>query len=98
MVICTYINHDINNDMKSFTEKVKEIVRKIPKGSVLTYAEVARRAGNARAARGVGSIMRANFDPQIPCHRVVSANGLGGYNRGGNGSKLAILRKEGVKI
>ncbi len=49
----------------------------------MTYGEVARRAGNPRAARAVGTIMRANYDPTVPCHRVVRSDGtLGGYNRG----------------
>ena len=43
--------------MKSFTERVKSIVRKIPKGNVLTYAAVARKAGSPGASRAVGTIM-----------------------------------------
>ncbi|KKQ44627.1 MAG: Methylated-DNA-protein-cysteine S-methyltransferase Ogt, partial [Candidatus Nomurabacteria bacterium GW2011_GWC1_37_9] len=61
--------------MKSFTEKVYEIVRKIPKGKVLTYKEVAKKAGNEKASRAVGNILHKNFDPKIPCHRVVSSQG-----------------------
>ncbi|MDB5258914.1 MAG: methylated-DNA-[protein]-cysteine S-methyltransferase [Candidatus Taylorbacteria bacterium] len=80
----------------SFGDKVREVVRKIPKGKLLTYAEVARRAGNAKAVRAVGSILAKNFDPKIPCHRVIrSDGGLGGYNRGLE-KKLAILKKEGA--
>jgi O-6-methylguanine DNA methyltransferase len=61
----------------------------------MTYAEVARRAGNARAARAVGNIMRANYDPTIPCHRVVRSDGApGGYNRGGPKAKERLLRDE----
>ena len=83
--------------MKTFTDKVRDIVAKIPKGKTLTYGEVATKAGNPRAARAVGAIMRANFDTKIPCHRVIKSNGgLGGYNRGGTLQKLAILRKEGA--
>ncbi len=60
---------------------VKEVVRKIPRGSTLSYNEVATRAGNPRAARAVARIMSANHDLEIPCHRVICANGtLGGYN------------------
>ncbi len=85
--------------MKSFSDKVKEIVRKIPKGKTLTYKEVAKRAGNSNASRAVGSIMKRNFDPKIPCHRVIrSDGGMGGYNRGGQNRKKAILRKEGAMI
>jgi O-6-methylguanine DNA methyltransferase len=83
--------------MKNFTEKAKAIVRAIPRGKTMTYAEVAWRAGNARAARAVGAIMRANHDPNVPCHRVVrSDGGMGGYNRGGTKKKIAILKKEGA--
>jgi O-6-methylguanine DNA methyltransferase len=81
---------------KSFTEKVKEIVRKIPKGSVMTYLQVAKKAGNPKGSRAVGSIMRNNFDPNIPCHRVIMSDGTAGtYNRGGEKKKIEILKKEG---
>ncbi len=81
---------------KSFTQKVKDIVRKIPKGRTLTYKEVAKKAGNENASRAVGNIMKRNFDPKIPCHRVIrSDGGLGGYNRGGPKKKKEILIKEG---
>ena len=78
-----------------FREKVLAIVRTIPKGGHMTYKEVATRAGNAKAARGVGAIMRSNYDPSVPCHRVVrSDGGLGGYNRGGVVKKRTMLRDE----
>ncbi len=80
--------------MNPFKQKVFAVVRKIPKGKVLTYGEVARRAGKPRAARAVGAVLRTNFNPDIPCHRVIrSDGGLGGYNRGIK-NKKAILRKE----
>ncbi len=79
----------------NFTESVKEIVRKIPKGEVMTYKEVAFAAGNPRAARAVGNTMAMNFDPTVPCHRVIRSDGkLGGYNRGGEMVKHAILKSE----
>ena len=81
--------------MKTFTEKVYDITRKIPKGTTLTYKEVAKRAGRPNAVRAVGTILSKNFDPAIPCHRVIrSDGGMGGYNRGGVSKKLAILKKE----
>ena len=84
------------NKEKSFTEKVLIVVRKIPKGKVMTYGQVARRAGSPRASRAVGSIMKANFDKNVPCHRVIKADGtVGTYNRGGPNAKLRLLRKEG---
>src|SRR5262249_22194110 len=68
---------------KTFSDKVRGIVRKIPKGKTMTYKEVASKAGNPKAARAVGAVMRSNYDPSIPCHRVVASDGkMRGYNRG----------------
>ena len=81
--------------MKSFKEKVLIVVSKIPKGKTLTYKEVSRRAGSPLAFRAVGSIMAKNFNPSIPCHRVVKSDGtFGNYNRGGVKKKIEILKKE----
>lgn len=81
--------------VRTFTEKVRAIVAKIPKGKTLTYKEVATKAGNPRASRAVGAIMRTNYDPMIPCHRVVRSDGtMGGYNRGGADRKRVILASE----
>jgi methylated-DNA-[protein]-cysteine S-methyltransferase len=81
--------------MKSFREKVLEIVGKIPKGKTLTYKQVATKAGSPNAYRAVGSIMKANYNTKIPCHRVIGSDGkMHGYNRGGIDKKLEILRKE----
>ena len=83
--------------MKAFREKVLGVVKKIPKGKSMTYKEVAAKAGNSKAARAVGSIMRTNYDPRIPCHRVVSSDGsFGSYNRGGTLRKREILKEEGA--
>ena len=60
--------------MKSFSDKVRDIVRKIPKGKTMTYKEVAARVGNPKAARAVGAVMRTNYDPSIPCHRVIAGS------------------------
>ena len=80
----------------TFKEKVLKVVAKIPKGKVLSYKEVARKAGSPDASRAVGSIMKANLDPKIPCHRVIrSDGGVGEYNRGGTKKKMEILKKEG---
>lgn len=85
--------------MKTFTEKVKDVVRKIPKGKCMTYAEVAKAAGNPKAARAVANVMAKNFDESIPCHRVIRSDGkVGGYNRGGETTKRALLQAEGVVI
>lgn len=82
---------------KSFSEKVKEIVRSIPKGSVMTYGGVAKLAGSPGAGRAVGTIMAQNFDNTVPCHRVIRSDGkIGAYNRGGEKAKRTLLIKEGV--
>jgi len=79
---------------KSFTKKVLEIVGRIPKGRVLSYKEVAARAGRPLAYRAVGNILKQNHDPKIPCHRVIRADGsLGGFNRGAD-IKAKLLQKE----
>lgn len=83
--------------MSTFTERVRSIVKRIPKGRTMTYKEVATRAGNPKAARAVGAIMRANYDEQIPCHRVVASDGgMRGYNRGGAERKRELLFDEGA--
>jgi methylated-DNA-[protein]-cysteine S-methyltransferase len=82
---------------KNFTECVRNVVRKIPHGKTMTYKEVAAKAGNEKASRVVGSIMKANYDPEIPCHRVIRSDGkFGDYNRGGSKEKLRILKDEGA--
>lgn len=83
--------------MLNFKEKVLNIVRGIPKGKTMTYQEVAKKAKSPKAYRAVGSIMAQNFDPRIPCHRVIKSDGtFGNYNRGGTKNKIKILRKEGA--
>lgn len=84
--------------MKTFREKVLGVVAKIPKGGSMTYKQVATKAGNPRAARAVGAIMRTNYNPDIPCHRVVRSDGsLGSYNRGGAERKRELLQQEGAR-
>ena len=75
-----------------------KVVAQIPKGSTLSYQEVARRAGSPRAYRAVGNIMNKNFNPRVPCHRVIRSNGEAGGYRDGTKKKIEILRKEGVAI
>lgn len=71
------------------------MVRKIPRGKTMTYKEVATKAGNPRAARAVGTFMSHNYDPKIPCHRVVRSDGkIGNYNRGGPSRKMELLLEE----
>jgi O-6-methylguanine DNA methyltransferase len=84
--------------MTSFKEKVLHVVASIPKGKTMSYQEVAKRAGSPRAFRAVGSFMKQNYDPKIPCHRVICSNGnLGQYNRGLD-NKRALLVAEGAIV
>ena len=81
----------------NFTERVLDVVRLIPRGTTRTYKEVAALAGSPNAARAVGSIMRANYREDVPCHRVLRSDGkIGEYNRGGAAAKEKILRQEGA--
>ncbi len=80
-----------------FQKKVYEVVLKIPRGEIRTYAQVARAIGKPKAARAVGQALRRNrWAPAIPCHRVVASDGkLGGYSaRGGLRAKRRLLRHE----
>jgi O-6-methylguanine DNA methyltransferase len=84
--------------MNLFQEKIYQVVKKIPKGKVLTYKEVAKLAKKPRAWRVVGNILNKNKNPKIPCHRVVRSDGkIGGYNLGRK-KKISLLKKEGIKI
>jgi methylated-DNA-[protein]-cysteine S-methyltransferase len=78
-----------------FTKKVLQVTARIPFGSVSTYRDVARRAGNDRAYRAAGNALGANPIPiVVPCHRVLhSGGGLGGYG-GGLDVKRFLLRLE----
>lgn len=80
----------------SFTARVLAAVRRIPRGGVATYGEIAARAGRPRAARAVGNIMRECHRPDVPCHRVIAAGGrLGGFG-GSEALKRSLLLSEGV--
>ncbi|MFW9975027.1 MAG: MGMT family protein [Candidatus Thorarchaeota archaeon] len=91
--------YDIKLDLTGFTKKqvaVLKVVMSIPFGSTMSYGAVAKRAGLPGAARFVGNVMRINrLGPVIPCHRVVSTTGLGGYT-GGIDKKIELLAREGV--
>lgn len=82
-----------------FREKVYQLCRRIPRGKVATYGQLAQMAGYPKAARAVGLFMRTNPDaPATPCHRVVASDGnLTGYSAGeGLKTKITMLLKEGV--
>lgn len=79
----------------SFRDRVLAVVEAIPAGQTLTYKDVAELAGSPGAARAVGTIMKSNYDPRVPCHRVIHSDGtLGEYNRGGTSEKAALLQQE----
>lgn len=88
----------MKNKKSKFKNKVFKVVKRIPKGRVLAYKDVAKLAGKPKAYRVVGNILGENFDPKIPCHRVVRSDGkVGGYNKGEN-KKIILLKKEKVVI
>ena len=80
-------------------ERVYAALCSVPRGAVVTYADLARAAGIENGQRAVGRMMAANPHPGIvPCHRVVRSDGrIGGYMYGAE-SKAAMLRREGVEV
>jgi len=84
--------------MQSFSQKVYAVVSKIPRGKVFTYAQVAQKAGNPKAARAVGNILNKNRDKKVFCHRVIRSDGSVGGFAFGNSKKIKILQSEGIKI
>jgi methylated-DNA-[protein]-cysteine S-methyltransferase len=85
--------------LPEFTCRVLLTVAGIPYGETCTYGEVARRAGNARAARAVGQVMARNpLALIVPCHRVVGGDGrLVGFG-GGLDLKRGLLALEGAAV
>ena len=84
-----------------FKIKVWNYLKKIPKGKVKTYLEVAKAIGNPKAFRAVANAVGKNpYPPKIPCHRVIRSNGsLGGYSgKGGIQEKRRLLKSENVII
>lgn len=83
--------------VSEFDRRVLTVVREIPAGGVLTYADVARRIGSPSAARAVGNAVGRNPVPiVVPCHRVIRSDGtLGGYSGGGGAYKRRLLALEG---
>ena len=84
-----------------FQLKVWNYLKKIPRGKVKTYTEVAKSIGKPLAVRAVANAIGKNpLAPQIPCHRVIrSDRSLGGYSgKGGIKTKRLLLKKEGVKL
>lgn len=83
------------------TKRIYEAVKKIPRGQVATYGQVAALAGNPRMARAVGNALHRNPDPVgIPCYRVVNAKGelSGEFAFGGSGAQAKLLADDGIEV
>ena len=79
-----------------FQRDVADVLRRVPWGDVVSYAQLAALAGHPRAQRAVGSFCAHNrFSLFLPCHRVVAADGIGSYGPSGVGRKRRLLRLEG---
>ena len=84
-----------------FQLKIWAYLRKIPRGSLKTYSQVAKAIGKPFAVRAVANAIGKNpYAPEIPCHRVIRSDGsLGGYSgKGGVKRKKFLLKKEGIKL
>ena len=83
------------------TKRIYEAVKKIPKGCVATYGQVAQLAGDRKMARAVGNALHRNPDPEhIPCYRVVNAKGelAGAFAFGGEHVQQRLLEQDGIKV
>jgi methylated-DNA-[protein]-cysteine S-methyltransferase len=82
-----------------FQRAVAEALRRVPYGETLTYGELAIAAGYPNAHRAAGTFCAANRFPLVlPCHRVVSAAGIGSYGSLGSDYKRRLLALEGVSL
>jgi methylated-DNA-[protein]-cysteine S-methyltransferase len=82
-----------------FERKVYQVLRRVPAGKVISYGELARRAGYSGAARAVGTAMKKNRLPiVIPCHRVIPASGGFGEYSAGKKWKCWLLKHEGHQV
>ena len=83
------------------TKRIYEAVKRIPKGKVATYGQIAELAGDKRMARAVGNALHKNSDPDnIPCFRVVNAKGelAGEFAFGGAGEQAKLLEADGIEV
>jgi methylated-DNA-[protein]-cysteine S-methyltransferase len=88
----------MKNDKKSFNERCYAALKKVPKGKVTTYKEIAKSL-HSRAYRAVGNAMNRNpYTPEVPCHRVINSDGKVGGFASGIKSKVKMLKKEGIEI
>jgi len=86
--------------MTEFQGDVTKALKGVKKGTTVSYQELAKLADHPKAYRAVATFCKKNWEADIPCHRVVHADGrVGKYNReGGSAQKIAKLESEGVKI
>ena len=99
--ICRMIAESYDLVTDSPTRRIYEAVKKIPKGQVATYGQVAELAGNKRMSRAVGNALHKNKDPEnIPCYRVVNAKGelSGAFAFGGENEQARRLRADGIEV
>lgn len=92
-------SYDLVTD--SPTRRIYEAVKKIPRGKVATYGQVAEMAGNKKMARAVGNALHKNPDSEkIPCYRVVNAKGelAGEFAFGGEGAQAKLLQADGIAV
>lgn len=83
----------------AFQREILATLRRVPYGEVVSYSELARLAGYPRAQRAAGTFCAHNrFPLVVPCHRVVSSNGLGSYGSLGLDYKRRLLALEGVTL
>ncbi|MBT4377112.1 MGMT family protein [archaeon] len=83
---------------KSFNEKCYELLRKVPKGKLTTYQELAKNL-HSKAYRAVGNAMNKNpYAPEVPCHRVIKSTGEVGGFATGTKKKIKMLKEEGIEI
>jgi methylated-DNA-[protein]-cysteine S-methyltransferase len=84
---------------RGFHGELARELRKVPRGEVVTYGELAARAGRVRAARAAGTFCaNCELAPFLPVHRVVSVNGIGGWGPNGTDYKRRLLELEGVAL
>lgn len=90
---------DIRHEGTEFEQRCVQILRALPRGEVVTYGELSALACRPRAARAAGNFCaRCLLTPVVPLHRVVSANGLGGFGSSGLEVKRRLLELEGVSL
>ena len=93
---------DVHVDDAAWTPFQRDVfaaMRRVPYGEVVSYSDLARLAGHPRAQRAAGTVCAHNrFPLVVPCHRIVSSDGLGSYPGLGLDYKRRMLALEGVTL